>query len=65
MRELGWTTNHTMHELRAYAVRRVRREHGIEAAQAQAGHADQRTTIEHYAGERGVEDVTVRLPWAR
>ena len=66
MRALGWTTNHTMHELRAYAVRRVRRDYGIEAAQAQAGHADQRTTIEHYAGERGVEDVTVSLPmtWA-
>lgn len=62
MRRLGWTTHHTMHEMRAYAVRRVRQEHGIEAAQAQAGHSCARTTIDHYAGERGVEDVTVTLP---
>ena len=40
MRELGWTTRHTLHELRAYYLHEVREQFGEEAAQATAGHAE-------------------------
>ena len=48
MRQQGWQTNHTLHEMRALALGLVRDNYGLDAAQAVAGHSDQRTTQAHY-----------------
>ena len=66
MRGCGWTTQHTLHELRAIYLQRFRDAHGLDAAQAAAGHADQRTT-RLYTGEKSVEGmgITLPLPWLR
>lgn len=50
MRSLGWETNHTLHELRALYLTWIRDTHGLDAAQVVAGHADRRTTQQHYVG---------------
>jgi integrase len=66
MRSCGWTTQHTVHELRAFYLRRYRDRYGLDAAQAAAGHSDQRTT-RLYTGEKSVEGmgITLPLPWLR
>lgn len=62
MRGLGWETNHTLHEMRAYFLREADKQHGIGVAQALAGHADRRTTEQHYIGQRHIGTVQVKLP---
>jgi len=62
MRRLGWTTNHTLHEMRALILSRVRDEHGLDVAQAFGRHRDQRTTQQSYVGIRSLQGVVVRLP---
>ena len=62
MRSLGWTTNHTMHEMRAFYLSMVRDLFGLDSAQAVAGHSDQRTTQGHYVGQKSVKGVTITLP---
>lgn len=62
MRGLGWETNHTLHEMRAYYLRQADQQHGIEVAQGLAGHADRRTTENNYIGQRHVGTVQVKLP---
>lgn len=62
MRTMGWRTNKTLHELRALALFLVAKNHGLGKAQAVGGHADQRTTQQHYVGMMSVDDVRVNLP---
>jgi integrase len=62
MRLQGWTTNHTLHEMRALALGLVRDTYGLDTAQAVAGHSDQRTTQAHYVGLKSVKDVSIVLP---
>jgi integrase len=66
MRGCGWATQHTLHELRAVYLQRFRDVHGLDAAQAAAGHSDQRTT-RIYTGDKSVEGMTIdlKLPWLR
>jgi integrase len=66
MRQLGWRTNHTLHEMRAYGLAKLRDEYGIDTAQAVAGHEDAETTKNHYVGSKSVKGVRVALPlWKR
>ncbi len=62
MRAMGWETNHTLHEMRAYFLREADKQHGIKITQALAGHADQRTTEQNYIGQRHIGTVQVKLP---
>jgi integrase len=62
MRKLGWTTNHTLHEMRALMLSRIRDDHGLDVAQAFGRHRDQRTTQQSYVGVKSLQGVTVRLP---
>ncbi|HKQ39517.1 MAG TPA: site-specific integrase, partial [Verrucomicrobiae bacterium] len=62
MRQLGWKTNHTLHEMRAYGLAKLRDEYGIDTAQAVAGHEDAETTKNHYVGAKSVKGVRVALP---
>ncbi|MFM1770375.1 MAG: hypothetical protein RJA22_2904 [Verrucomicrobiota bacterium] len=62
MRALGWTTNHTMHEMRALILSRIRDDYGLDTAQAFGRHKDQRTTQQSYVGSKSLKDVRVRLP---
>jgi integrase len=64
MRQVGWKSNHTLHEMRALALSWVRDNHGLDTAQAVAGHSTNRTTQESYVGLKGVCNVTVNLPLA-
>lgn len=66
MRKLGWKTNHTMHEMRAFGLAKLRDDYGIDTAQAVAGHEDVATTKNHYVGVKSVKGVRVMLPlWKR
>jgi len=62
MRVLGWKTSHTLHEMRAYYLRSLDAEHGLQAAQTAAGHSSSKTTEAHYIGVRALKAVTVSLP---
>lgn len=61
MRACGWKTNHTLHEMRALTLGRVRDEFGLDTAQALAGHQDQRTT-KIYTGQKAIGNVVIKLP---
>jgi integrase len=50
MRGLGWTGQHTLHDLRAEAIRRYMLQHGAAAAQEFAGHSSFQITHDRYAG---------------
>lgn len=61
MREMGWTTNHTLHEMRSLTLSLVRDEHGLDTAQAFGRHKDQRTTQQSYVGQKSLKGVVVKL----
>jgi integrase len=50
MRGLGWIGQHTLHDLRAEAIRSYMLQHGAAAAQEFAGHSSFQITHDHYAG---------------
>ena len=56
LRGQGWTARHTLHEFRALYGRRMREEHGLGVAQSALGHADERTTQDHYTGTMDAAD---------
>lgn len=62
MRDQGWKTNHTLHEMRALSLSWVRDGYGLDTAQSVAGHASNRTTQDSYVGDKGVHDVIITLP---
>lgn len=64
MRGLGWTSNHTLHEMRALTLSQVRDEFGLDSAQALGRHSDQRTTQQSYVGQKSLQGVVVKLPLA-
>lgn len=61
MREMGWTTNHTLHEMRSLTLSLVRDEFGLDTAQAFGRHKDQRTTQQSYVGMKSLKGVVVKL----
>lgn len=61
MRGLGWTTRHTLHEMRAFFLSEFRDVHGLDATQSVAGHADQATTV-GYVGYKDTSRLGVTLP---
>jgi len=62
MRQCGWTTQHTVHELRANYLRLLRAAFGLEVAGEVGGHADLRVTRTHYTGALDVSGFEVTLP---
>lgn len=70
MRALGWTTTHTLHEMRAFHLRMARAQYGAAAAAGLkhaaevGGHRDTHTTEQHYTGAMSVanDNVVIRLP---
>jgi len=63
MRDLGWTTAHTLHEMRALSLSWIRDAHGLDSAQSVAGHSDQRTTQQHYVGQKDTASLSVQWPY--
>jgi integrase len=59
MRGLGWNTQHTLHELRAYYITKLRETHGLEIAGEVGGHSDLRVTRQHYTGALDVRRLDV------
>ena len=62
MRSLGWTTNHTLHEMRRLAGILFMRQHGLDKTQPFMRHADRRTTQNSYVGMEAIEGITIDLP---
>lgn len=62
MRDNGWTTEHTVHELRAIYLRMVRESFGLEMAAEVGGHSDSRVTRDHYTGLLGTRGIEITLP---
>ena len=62
MRNVGWDTRHTLHELRAFYLRELRKKYGLEVAGEVAGHSDLRVTRTHYTGALDVSGINVSLP---
>jgi integrase len=62
MRVEGWTTLHTVHELRAIYLRLIRAAFGLEVTAEVGGHSDPRVTRTHYTGALDVTGFDVQLP---
>jgi integrase len=60
MRKLGWKTEKTIHEFRAYVGSKVAEEHGIEIASAFLRHADLRTTKQFYMRYQQMRQIDVK-----
>ena len=58
MRDIGWETRHTLHELRAFYLRELRKKYGLEVA----GHSDLRVTRTHYTGALDLSGIAISLP---
>jgi integrase len=63
-RALGWTTRHTLHELRAYLLHETGEEHGMAAAATVGGHGNEQVTRTSYVGllERRALKLVVDVP---
>ena len=62
MRDLGWTTTHTLHEMRAYFGRRMEAQYGLEATREVMRHSSAATTKKHYSGSKSLRGVIVQMP---
>ncbi len=62
MRELGWETAHTLHEMRAHFLRVVEATYGLEMARELGRHQSATTTKDNYTGDKGLSGVVVQFP---